>query len=337
MEPYRALVIGAGYFGRQWLGVLRQRRDCRPLAMVAVDAESLRGALADAAATSLPGYASLAEALARETPDFAVVAVPEAVHRPVVCELIEHGIPLICEKPLAITREDAADIVAAQRRHPAVAVMIDQQFRWRPSIQTLRDLLGKGAIGRLGEVSIVHRQNITRGTVGGWRETMPQPYLFDMAVHFFDLVRYLSGEEAESVSARAYRPAWSSFTGAPALTATLELTGGVHAQVSGTFVGRGFDTAQEGAITLTGADGTLRYTEDRKLLRYRIGSASGEEVPLVEMTETDCAYTLTHFLGCLRDRTRPQTDLADNVRTFEIVLAALESDAMGCRVRVRAA
>lgn len=332
-DAMRGIVVGAGYFGRNWMRLIGGRKDCRLAGLVAADPESLQGALAEHVGSSrVVGYGDLDEALARERPDFAVVAVPESAHRVVVCRLLAAGVHTLCEKPLAMTREDAQAIGAAHRAHPAVRLMIDQNFRWRPSVQTLHAQVRAGAVGDLGELSIVHRQNITRGTVGGWRETMAQPYLFDMAVHFFDLVRYLSGLEAERMYARTYRPAWSMFKGAPAIWAEASLTGGVHAEVTGTFSARGFETVQEGMITLTGSGGTLRYGEDRRVRLYRDGKS--DEIPMLPMAETDCVYTLSHFLECLRNGARPVTDLDDNLRTFSMVLAALESDGSAQRVAV---
>lgn len=333
MSGLRGVVVGAGYFGRHWMGILGQRKDCRLAGVVAADRESLEGALAGWRGERVPGaHLRLDVALETERPDFAIVAVPELAHREVVCRLIEAGVHTLCEKPLAMTRKDADAMMAAHRSHPGVTVMIDQNFRWRPSVQTLREQIGKGVIGDVGEVAIVHRQKITRGTVGAWRETMAQPYLFDMAVHLFDLVRYLTGREAESVYARMYRPGWSWYEGAPALCAEIALTGGVHGQVSGTFLAIGFETAQEGMITLAGSSGTLLYGEDRKLTLFRDGAR--EEIPLVPMKDVDCAYTLAHFLECVRSGSRPETDLTDNLKTFSMVLAALESDAKGERVPV---
>lgn len=325
------LVIGAGYFGRNWMQTIAARDDCRLAAVVADDARTLAGAL-DAHGAGARGYADLASALAAERPGFAVVAVPESAHRDVVCRLLEAGVPTICEKPLAMTRAEARDIVAAHRRRPEVPLMVDQNFRWRPSVQALREAVGAGAIGEPGEIAIVHRQGIRRTTTGGWRERMPQPYLYDMAVHFFDLVRCLTGREVEEVYARTYRPAWSWFQGAPAIAAVLTLAGGAQATIGGTFVGRGFETAQEGLITIVGSEGTLRYGEDRRVHLYRDGET--RELPLPAMPAADCAFTLAHFLECLATGARPETDLDDNLKTFQIVLAALDSTERGQRVRV---
>lgn len=327
----QGVVIGAGYFGRNWMRTIAARDDCRLAAVVANDAATLSAAL-EAHRDGVHGYADLDVALAAERPGFAVVAVPESAHRDVVCRLLDAGVPTICEKPLAMTRVEARDIVAAHRRHPDVPVMIDQNFRWRPSVQALHAAVQAGTIGEPGEIAIVHRQGIRRTTTGGWRETMPHPYLYDMAVHFFDLVRYLAGRDVEEVYARTYRPAWSWFGGAPAIAAVLTLTGGAQATISGTFVGRGFETAQEGLITIVGPDGTLRYGEDARVRLHRDGET--REIAMPEMPAVDCAFTLDHFLECLTTGRRPETDLEDNLKTFQVLLAALESDDSARRVRV---
>lgn len=327
------LVIGAGYFGRNWMRTISARSDCRLAGVVADDAGTLSAAL-QTHGDGIRGYSELELALAVERPGFAVVAVPESAHRDVVCRLLDAGVPTICEKPLAMTRAEARDIVAAHRRQPAVPLMVDQNFRWRPSVQALHAALRAGAIGEPGEIAIVHRQGIRRTTTGGWRETMPHPYLYDMAVHFFDLVRYLAGRNVEEVYARTSRPAWSWFDGAPAIAAVLTMAGGAQATIGGTFVGRGFETAQEGIITIVGPEGTLRYGEDRRIRLYRDGET--RELTMPEMPAVDCAFTLDHFLGCLATGRRLETDLDDNLKTFEVLLAALESDAAGRRVRVEA-
>jgi predicted dehydrogenase len=112
----------------------------------------------------------------------------------------------------------------------------------------------------------------------------------------------------------------------------LSLTGGAQATVSGTFVARGFETAQEGLITIVGSDGTLRYGEDRRVRLHRDGET--KEIAIPEMTAVDCAFTLDHFLECMATGRGPETDLEDNLKTFQVVLAALESDESGRRVRV---
>jgi len=315
----KILVVGAGYFGRHWMNVVDARSDCVLVGNVAADAETLAVAKAQwQGKAPLAAYASLDEALAQCCPDLAIVAVPEFAHREVVCALLEKGVHCICEKPIALTWDDAVAI--ARARPPGRVVAINQQFRWRPTVQTLLAELRNGAVGKLGEIDIIHRQDIRRTTTGGWRETMKHPYLFDMAVHFFDLIRYFSGREAISVSASAYRPEWSLFAGYPALTADITMDDGVHARFSGSFVARGWQTIQEGIITLVGSEGTLRLDEGGAVKLYRQGAV--QDIPLLPHADDDCGKTLNDVLEAIRLGGRPPTDLCDNMKTFAVVVAA---------------
>lgn len=314
----KIIVIGAGYFGRHWMNVIDARGDCVLAGNVAADAETLAAAKAQwKGKAALATFSSLDEALSQCRPDLAVVAVPEFAHREVVCTLLQNGVHCICEKPIALTWEDAVAIAAARPQGTVVA--INQQFRWRPTVQTLLAQLQQGVIGKLGEIEIIHRQDIRRTTTGGWRETMKHPYLFDMAVHFFDLIRYLGGREAVSVSATAYRPEWSLFRGYPALTADITMDDGVHARFMGTFVARGWQTIQEGTIALVGSEGTLRLDESGAVKLYRQGGV--QDIPLLPSMGDDCGKTLADVLAAIRSGGRPPTDLSDNMKTFAIVVA----------------
>jgi predicted dehydrogenase len=330
----RGIIVGAGYFGRHWRSILQRRTDCVVAAVVAADSETLESALAIGAATGSPrGYLSLDEAIAEVQPDFAVVAVPEFAHREVLCALIEAEINCLCEKPIAMTWEEAQIIAQACQRHPGLVVMIDQQFRWRPTIQALRTKHRAGHLGKLREIMIIHRQNIGRTTVGGWRERMEHPYLFDMAVHYFDLARYISGCEAESVSAHAYRAEGSIFVGAPSIAASITMSENVEVNVLGSFVARGFETLQEGAITLTGTEGTLRLDESGQL-RFANGKRT-DDIPIPALPEGDCDMSLSEFFRALRDGVPPATSISDNMLTFAMVIAAERSHRENRRVTIQ--
>lgn len=328
----KGIIVGAGYFGRHWKSILKRRSDCVLTAFVAADRESLEAALAiDDSKGSLSGYLSVAEAIAETKPDFAIVAVPEFAHREVLCTLIEAGVNCLCEKPIALTWDEAQTIAQASHRRAELVVMIDQQFRWRPTVQAIRTRADQ--VGKLRELEIIHRQNIGRTTVGGWREQMEQPYIFDMAVHFFDLARYISGREAVSVNTHAYRAEGSIFAGAPSIAASITMTDEIEVNIHGSFVARGFETLQEGAITLTGSEGTLRLDESGRL-RFSNGKQT-KELAIPELPEGDCDTSLSHFLRAMRDGVVPVTGLADNMLTFAMVIAAERSHRENRRVKIQ--
>src|SRR5574337_710381 len=98
------------------------------------------------------------------------------------------------------------------------------------------------------------------------------------------------------------------------------MDGGVRASLSGTFVERGWQTVQEGMITLVGSDGTLRLDENGFIRLYDGGGV--QDVPLLPFAEDDCGRTLTDILKAIETQSTPPTDISDNMKTFAMVIAA---------------
>lgn len=330
MAAVRFLLLGAGYFGRKWLETLKAHPDCT-LAGVISRAPEQAAATCATLGLPAPAFASLEEACHRVAADVALVTVPQALHRDAILSALHHGLHVLTEKPLAMDMAEASAILEAARAHPDRCVMVNQNFRWRAPAQALRGALLAGEIGRPAAILYECAMDNRRATVGGWRESLPDPFLQDMAIHHFDLLRYLTGREAVEVFVRAFRPSWTWFAGRPAAAGLLQF-GDVAVSYSGTFAARGRETLPEGAITLTGEGGTLRLDERGEVTLHRDGRAT--RMPRPALPREDLATSLEHLLGALRTGTRPETGLGDNVKSFAIVCAALESSRTGRPVAV---
>ncbi|MCC7486342.1 MAG: Gfo/Idh/MocA family oxidoreductase [Burkholderiales bacterium] len=93
--------------------------------------------------------------------DGAIIATPNHTHRAIAVACLDAGKPVLIEKPLAHTREDAAAIVEAARA-AGVALAVGYCSRFRESVRLLKELLDAGAFGRVRR--FVHQA----GTAGGW-------------------------------------------------------------------------------------------------------------------------------------------------------------------------
>src|SRR5256885_14406020 len=87
---------------------------------------------------------------------------------------LEQGYPIVCKKPVAVTRVEAERIAAAARTHNRI-VMPCHQYRFNPVWVKVKDWLREGAIGRwhLAELA-VHRPTADSGRDAGgtpWRGT----------------------------------------------------------------------------------------------------------------------------------------------------------------------
>lgn len=332
MDRLRVLVLGAGFFGTNWLRTLAGCPECELVGLAAKHPDLLARTGEEFGVPASRRFPTIEEGLRRAEAEAVIVALPEMVHKEAILASLAAGRHVLTEKPLAMTLAEAGEIVRAARQAADAVVMVDQNYRWRPQNQGLRRAVAAGRIGRLGSAAYEFRQAITRTTTDGWREQMPHPYLHDMAVHHFDLLRACTGLEYVEVVARGVRPPWNWYRGLPAVDLLLTLEGGVGATYTGSMVARGFATPQDGLITLVGEEGTLRLEADSRVRCYR--GETVEELPPPAMAHTDLAYALREFLGAIRERRRPETHVEDNLRSLGLVEAAIRSVDSGQAIAV---
>jgi predicted dehydrogenase len=129
----------------------------------------------EAAARALPGariYES-AEALIRDGRsdlDFVDISTPPYAHASVARAALEAGLHVLCEKPLAITAEDARLIIEEADRSKRVLYPVEN-YRHAPVIVAVRQLLETGLIGTVHDVSLSTFRNTHARGVKEWNES----------------------------------------------------------------------------------------------------------------------------------------------------------------------
>lgn len=198
MAEKRILVVGAGTMGTALARMLAEGRvpGVAPAGVVDIDgARALE--LANAAGTRAFGDISTA---VRETlPDAAYVATPDAQHRAPVEELAGLGIPVLVEKPLATTAEDAEAMAEAVRR-AGVHAEVNWLQRWNPPFAEAARAISAGELGevRLFNGRLNHPVSSPRERLHWSGGTTPAWYLMS---HLFDLALWLGRKRAVSVYA----------------------------------------------------------------------------------------------------------------------------------------
>ncbi len=333
MNRLRVLVLGTGFFGRNWLRELSACPECEVAGLVGKHPDLLAAVGEEFKVPAARRFATIEEGLARSEAQAAIVALPEMVHKEAIVAALARGLHVLTEKPLAMTVAEAGEVIRAARRAAGSVVMVDQNYRWRPQTQTLRAALRDGRVGTIASIGYEFRQAITRTTTDGWREKMAHPFLLDMAPHHIDLMRACTGLECRQVMAVGVRPPWSWYQGVPGVDAILSFEQGMSVAYTGTMVGRGPGTPQDGIITVMGERGMLRLEADSRVRWYDETGAS-EVIPPVPLSFTDQAYALREFLTAIREGRKPETHLEDNVRTLAIIEATIISVETGMPVAV---
>src|SRR5690348_6575306 len=102
-------IAGVGRIGRAHAGRIRASRQSRLLAL----ADPSEAAAAFANTAHVPLYSDLEALLHAESPDGLILATPNGLHVPGALACIERGIPVLVEKPVADTMENARRLVDA--------------------------------------------------------------------------------------------------------------------------------------------------------------------------------------------------------------------------------
>lgn len=331
VSPVRVVLVGAGGMGRNWLRVLEASPDVELVGLVDLNLVAADAAVAEAGLTSVLTGTSLLE-VSRQTQAQAVINVTiPAAHHPVNIQALFAGLPVLCEKPVAPTVSEALSLVAAAEVSGEL-LMISQSRRYYRSLAEFREL-----IGTIGEVGIVSTDFFKAPHFGGFREEMDHVLLVDMAIHAFDVLRYLLDQEPVSVYCEEFNPAWSWYDGNASASAIFELSDGARYVYNGSWCSDGFETSWNGSWRVNGSKGTVLWdgecspTVDYAGTEPLPGAAASESVPVD--TPEEIAGSLAEFIHALRTGDVPSGEVHENVLSLAMVEAAVRSAETGQRIR----
>lgn len=109
MSRVRIAVVGAGLIGRHHIQLIRDSASCELSAIV----DPALGAADFTRDASVPTYPILTDMLDAERPDGIIVATPNSLHVQHGLECVEHRVPVLVEKPIADSVDEAARLVEA--------------------------------------------------------------------------------------------------------------------------------------------------------------------------------------------------------------------------------
>jgi predicted dehydrogenase len=200
--PLRSAIVGTGFMGDVHA---RAVRAAGGVVAAVVSRNADKGAAAAQRFGATSAYTSLTDALAGGDIDLVHVCTPNHTHLDLAHEAIAAGTPVICEKPLATTASDAAELAAAAS---AAGVVHAVPFAYR-FYGSVREARARIAGGPGDGVRIVHgsylQDWLSRADDTNWRV---DPALGgssrafgDIGVHWCDLVEFVTGHRITRVNA----------------------------------------------------------------------------------------------------------------------------------------
>lgn len=150
----------------------------------------------------IPQYTDYMIMLEEQKPDLVAIATESGKHAQIALDCIEAGCNVIIEKPIALSLEDADQIIETAREK-GVKVCACHQNRFNKSIQKIREAVEKKRFGKLlyGTAHIRWARDHEYYDRAKWRGTWEQDggALMNQCIHDIDLLRWMMGDEIEEV------------------------------------------------------------------------------------------------------------------------------------------
>ncbi len=196
MKQYKAALVGYGGMGRWHFSGICKTDRVKISGVYDIDPARMELAQKDGIPVA---YASYEQLLADKTVDIVVVATPNNFHMPLVCQALEAGKAVICEKPVAMSSAELQQMMDTAARTGSLFT-IHQNRRADADYCAVKEAVKSGLLGDVFELE--SRVTGSRGIPEGWRQyaVAGGGMMLDWGVHLIDqLVMLFEQEKVTSV------------------------------------------------------------------------------------------------------------------------------------------
>jgi predicted dehydrogenase len=334
MTNLRFAIFGTGFWSRFQLAAWRELPGVECVALY-----NRTRAKADALARefSVPAvYDDAEELLHHEKLDFVDIITDVDTHSRFVHLATAHGLPVICQKPMAPSLA-IAEAMVATCREAGVPFFIHENFRWQTAIRQVKRVLDEGTIG--------HPFRARLDFISGFPVFANQPFLAeleqfiitDIGSHILDVARFLFGEADRlfCLTSRIHQTIKGEDV-ATVLTQHGPTAVVCEMAYAGNYLER--ERFPETLLFIEGERGSIELAPDHWI---RVTTADGTHArrhPPPRYAWANPAYDLVHasivpcnadLLKALRGEGQAETTAEDNLNTVRLVFAAYESATSG--------
>ena len=283
-----------------------------------------------------------AELLASKEIDVVCICTPSGYHHSSVVAAALAGKHIICEKPLAINKEQL-DEVESVCKNSGVTVSVISQNRYAKSIRRVKSAIDQGLLGRIvcADIYMKYYRSQEYYDSGSWRGTKRIDgggALMNQGIHGVDLLLYLAGE-IKSVYALS-KTLVRNIEVEDTLSAVVEYASGATGVIQATTsVYPGYPRR----LDINGENGSI-VLDETSIVRWDIQNGGGHDDVVLMPSFTNGAATPTAIsndghiqqisdtIRCIREGIEPLSSLADGRRAVDVILAIYKSAEEGRRI-----
>lgn len=280
-------------------------------------------------------YTNYEEMFVSENFDAVSVCLPNYLHAPVSIAALNAGAHVLCEKPMATSKEEAEAMIKAAKQN-GKKLMIGHNQRFVPSHQKAKELIESGQLGKVYSF----RTAFGHGGPEGWSQDGRDSWFFrkeeafigamgDLGVHKTDLIRYLLGEEIVEVGAFVATAAKEGTDVDDNAVCVLKSESGIIGTLAASW---SYSPKEDNSTVIFGEKGILRLEEDPNfslVAQYKNGEVVKYELGRIQSNESGGqtgSQVIDHFVTSIVNNEEPLITGEEGMKSLLVILAALESD-----------
>ncbi len=334
MTNLRFAVVGTGFWARYQLAAWQELPGAECIALCNCNRQR---AEALAREFGIPAvYDDAEEMLRRERLDFLDIITDVKTHAPMVHLAASHRLPVICQKPMATTLAEAAEMVRVCRESKT-PFYVHENWRWQTPLRQLKHDLSSGVIGQPFRARIHFCSSFPVFDNQPFLKELEQFILTDIGSHILDAARFLFGE-ADTLYCRTHR-IHKEINGEDVATVMMTTGGGMTVVCEMSYASRTeHERFPETYVVIEGEKGSLELGPDYRICLTTEAGSCARRYPPPRYNWIDPAYELVqasivpcnaNLLAALRGETQAETTGEDNLRTVQLIFASYESARSG--------
>lgn len=322
----KAAIIGVGTMGRKYADCFKRMKGVTLAGALAASMESAEKFASDYGGR---GFVHFDELMQETDPDVVCITLPTYLHKEFVLKAATYRKPIICEKPIALSVEDAAEMISVCERL-RTPLYIGHVVRFFPEYAALHQTIRSGEVGK-ALMAHTKRAAPYPVTKSGWYDDDAKSggIIMDLLIHDMDMLRWIIGEVTSAFAmVRRTGSLQHAFV-------TLRFATGAAAHLEGIW---GYPRPFTTSFEVVGDRGIVSFdspsAEPIRLIKHRSHLYNGQEgkveLPPAGSAEHDPYYRqLQHFFDCIRFGTKPIVTAQDAARAVDIAQKAIRSAEIG--------
>jgi predicted dehydrogenase len=315
-------------------------KHARPVALVSGDPAKMKTVAAQygIAKDSCYSYADFSRIRANAAVQVVYVVLPNSLHREAVVQAAEAGKHVLCEKPMAISADEARVMIDACRR-AGRKLMIAYRCQYEINNRELIRRVRSGELGDIQFIDAVNTQN--QGSPAQWRQNRALSgggALPDVGLYCLNSTRALLGEEPVAITAAMHSPAGDvRFAEVESTVSfTLQFPSGVIANCA-----TSYSVHEHRNLKVLGSTGSAEVEnafgyEGQKLRLYRRDGKAEASIELALARKNQFSLEIDHMAECVRHDVAPRTPGEEGLQDQVLMAAIYQAAASGETVRLPA-